>query len=216
MSDPDRIDTLGTSPLVELRVKGSRFLARVHPAADRAAVVAAVERERAEFPDATHHCSAARLLDEERVDDDGEPGGTAGEPILRALQGAEVRAVCCVVTRYFGGTKLGTGGLVRAYGEAARDAVAAAPSATIWRTVPLAFSVEFDDLGAVEHVLRAHERTVHAVERTFEPDPGFVLTVRRSARPEIENALRDATAGRVRSEDPPQPPTSGPRTPGSS
>ncbi len=195
--DPDLVSALGESPLFELRVKGSRFLARVHPAETREEFDRALARERAEFPDATHHCSAARLLTEDRSDDDGEPGGTAGAPILRALESAEVRGVCCVVIRYYGGTKLGTGGLIRAYGEAAREAVALAPRSTSWSTASIEVSVEFDDLGAVEGILRKYDGEILAVERRFEPDPVLVVTTKASRRPLVAEALRDATSGRA-------------------
>ena len=140
--DPDRVTALGESELIELRVKGSRFLARVHPTPDRESLDRALARERAEFPDATHHCYGARLLTEERSDDDGEPGGTAGPPILRAVEARGVRGVACVVIRYYGGTKLGTGGLIRAYGDAAREALAVAPTSVVWRTTTVRVEVD--------------------------------------------------------------------------
>ena len=195
--DPDRVFALGESPVIELRVKGSRFLARIHPCIDRDDLDRALARERAEFPDASHHCWGARLLDEDRCDDDGEPGGTAGAPILRVLEGGEVRGVCCVVVRYFGGTKLGTGGLIRAYGDAAKEAIAAAPVRWTWRTLRTRVAVDFEDLGAVEGILRKFDAVIHDVERAFTPAPILDLTVRESRLAEVERALRDATAGRA-------------------
>ena len=195
--DPDRVTALGESELIELRVKGSRFLARVHPTPDRESLDRALARERAEFPDATHHCYGARLLTEERSDDDGEPGGTAGPPILRAVEARGVRGVACVVIRYYGGTKLGTGGLIRAYGDAAREALAVAPTSVVWRTTTMRVEVDFADLGAVEVVLRQVDADLLGTDRHFNPDPGFELQVKTSRVDPLREAMRDATAGRA-------------------
>lgn len=103
----------------ELVVERSRFLTTLEPVPDAAAAEAVVARVRREFPDARHHCTAAVLGEDgglARSGDDGEPAGTAGAPMLAALRGAGVTGVVAVVTRYFGGVLLGTGGLVRAYG----------------------------------------------------------------------------------------------------
>jgi uncharacterized YigZ family protein len=110
-------------------VQGSRFVATAAAAADRRQAMAFVEEIRKEFFDATHTAFAYRLGPagaDQRAHDDGEPSGTAGKPILTAIERAGVTGVVVTVTRYFGGTKLGTGGLVRAYGGAAAEALAAA------------------------------------------------------------------------------------------
>src|SRR6185436_899291 len=114
----------------EIREKGSRFLAVLGPVAgeeEAKARLAAVERE---FPDATHCCWAFRIGDppRERSSDAGEPSGTAGVPILQVLRGADLSDVLAVVIRWFGGTRLGKGGLARAYAAAAREALAVLPT----------------------------------------------------------------------------------------
>lgn len=115
----------------QLLVKGSRFLALVLPLADEASARAILARLAAEHPGATHLCWAWRLghpaSARERCNDAGEPAGSAGRPIARALAAAELSDSLCAVVRWFGGTKLGVGGLRRAYGEAARLALAATP-----------------------------------------------------------------------------------------
>lgn len=109
------------------KIKGSRFLATLAPARTEEEAQAVLDAVRAEMPDATHHCSAWRIdADTHRADDDGEPSGTGGKPILARLEGHELEQIVIVVTRYYGGTKLGTGGLVRAYGGAAGAAIDAA------------------------------------------------------------------------------------------
>ncbi len=111
------------------KIKGSRFIADVTPINEAGDVECRLELLRAEFADARHHCWAWRMGPaggEYRYSDDGEPSGTAGRPILQHLQGVDVTNVLLVVVRYFGGTKLGAGGLVRAYGNAAAAVLAAA------------------------------------------------------------------------------------------
>jgi len=110
----------------ELVVERSRFLTTLEPVADVEDLGAVVARVRKEFPDARHHCTASVLGQDgelQRSNDDGEPAGTAGAPMLAALHGAGVTGVVAVVTRYFGGVLLGTGGLVRAYGSSVSQAL---------------------------------------------------------------------------------------------
>ncbi|TXS95254.1 YigZ family protein [Parahaliea maris] len=116
----------------ELIEKKSRFIARIVPVASREEVNEAVAAARDDYPDARHHCWAY-LLGQPRdarsagMSDDGEPAGTAGKPILNVLQHGHLGDVLIVVIRYFGGIKLGAGGLVRAYSAAAQQALEAAP-----------------------------------------------------------------------------------------
>lgn len=118
---------------VEVRVKNSRFIATLAPAFSVEEARAFIEQLREEFADATHNVPAYVIGHGASVtahcNDDGEPAGTAGRPVLAVLQGSGLGDAVMVVTRYFGGTKLGTGGLVRAYGDAARAVLAATPRA---------------------------------------------------------------------------------------
>lgn len=113
----------------ERRELGSRFFAFLAPAPTPEAAQEFLEAIRRRYGDATHHCFAWRVgwPPAERSSDAGEPSGTAGPPMLAALRGAQVTDVVAVVVRWFGGTKLGKGGLVRAYGGAVRDALARLP-----------------------------------------------------------------------------------------
>jgi putative IMPACT (imprinted ancient) family translation regulator len=133
-------------------VRGSVFLARVEPVADEGAARAVWAAERARDPDAGHHAFALRLGDVLRFDDDGEPGGTAGRPMLEVLIKRDLDGVVAVVTRTFGGVKLGAGGLARAYG----GAVARALDAAGVREVPDVAVVEvLVPFARVDAVLRA-------------------------------------------------------------
>lgn len=123
--------TLAAGHRAEIRDRGSRFVAEARPVADEDGVRAAVQAARDARPDATHQCWASRLAGPggplERAHDAGEPPGTAGPPILQAIRGADLLDVVVVVSRWFGGTRLGKGGLARAYREAARVALDGAP-----------------------------------------------------------------------------------------
>lgn len=113
--------TLSGPAEAEVGAKRSRFLAHLAPAADEEAARAVIEAARRAHHDARHHCSAFVLGPDrrtERSNDDGEPAGTAGSPMLDVLRGSGLTDVVAVVTRWFGGTLLGTGGLIRAYSDA--------------------------------------------------------------------------------------------------
>ncbi|MDO5681467.1 MAG: YigZ family protein [Propionibacteriaceae bacterium] len=143
---------------VDLEVKRSIFRCRIEPVTDEATARAVIERARAAHWDARHHCSAF-ILDPAgqtaRSSDDGEPAGTAGAPMLEVLRGAGVTDVVAVVTRWFGGTLLGAGGLVRAYSDAVRAGLAEA--GVRHRELRAEFAVDLDHAvaGRVESEVRA-------------------------------------------------------------
>ncbi len=134
-------------------VLGSKFLAVLAPAASEEEAMGVLKERSRRYPDASHHCWGLRVGRPatliERSTDAGEPNGTAGRPILDALRHAQLENAVCVVTRYFGGTKLGTGGLARAYGDAANAAIAAATiiEQQVMRVVHIDF--EHERTGAV-------------------------------------------------------------------
>lgn len=138
----------------ELRVKGSRFIAVARPVEDLAQAAGCREAERRRFHDATHHVYAALLrTGDQRFDDDGEPSGTAGRPTLAAIERAGLLDVAVVVTRYYGGTKLGTGGLGRAYGSAADLALERIPARTVVSGRRLVLAYGYPDTGAVTRLV---------------------------------------------------------------
>ena len=122
----------------EIVEKKSRFIATVRPVASEEEALAFIEEMKKKYWDARHNCSAfviGRNQELMRFSDDGEPQGTAGQPMLNVFQREEVTNVCCVVTRYFGGILLGAGGLVRAYTQSAKDALDAAGISVVRRWV---------------------------------------------------------------------------------
>jgi uncharacterized YigZ family protein len=201
-ADPDLSISIEDGPEAELSVKGSRFVGQAFRADDEASGQLRLGAVCRRFHDATHHCWAQRTgdpaLPRERWDDDGEPSGSAGVPIFGEIRHAGVHAVLVVVTRWFGGTKLGTGGLVRAYGEAARLALGAASRREVWRLATLELEISFDQLGAVESLLARQGATVHAIVREFGEGPRFRVEVRRSRAERLRAELVDATRGRIR------------------
>ena len=106
-----------------INIKKSEFICRLFPVSSEDEVKRIIEEISSEFSDATHNCTAYVLSDSEGYDDDGEPGGTAGKPMLNVLKKNDLCNVLAIVTRYFGGIKLGAGGLVRAYGKSVLSAL---------------------------------------------------------------------------------------------
>ena len=167
MADPAGYLTVARAATAEIEVKRSRFLGRVVPVGTEDDARAVVEAARKEHWDARHHCSAFVLGPEgavQRSSDDGEPSGTAGAPMLDVLRGRDLTDVVVVVTRWFGGTLLGAGGLVRAYSDATRAALDVA--GTRRRVLLSCFDLVADHAHAArwEADLRARGVTVLDVE----------------------------------------------------
>lgn len=186
--------TLAAPHLFEEEVKKSRFIARAARAESReeaAAYVAQVSE-----PRATHNCWAFKIGADYRFNDDGEPGGTAGQPILRAIEGQGLDHVICVVTRYFGGIKLGAGGLVRAYGGCAAECLRLAPRVEVRPRVRLRLEAPFALTGAVYPVVESSGAQRLKEEYSGE---GLVLelSVDEGALESFRIALRDATRGKA-------------------
>jgi uncharacterized YigZ family protein len=187
--------TLAAAVSAEIDIRKSRFIALAIPVADRAAAMLELDTLRARHPGATHVCWALLAGGESGMSDDGEPSGTAGRPILEVLRHHEVDGVLAAVVRYYGGFKLGAGGLVRAY----TDAIAT--------TMQLAERIERVALGLLQvevdyadeaRVRRWVEQEGHALD-----EPGYGMTVRLSiqmplaVRDQAADVIRDLTHGRA-------------------
>lgn len=182
-----------TSHLLE--VKHSRFLVHAAPVTTLEAALAFVAE--VGDPAATHNCWAYRIGSEYRFNDDGEPAGTAGRPILAAIDGQGLDQVVAVVTRWFGGIKLGAGGLVRAYGGSAAECLRVAARRTLIVHASVMLEYPFDVTGAVHAALAAHE--AEKLDERFDAD-GVRLHLRlpESQLAPLKARLRDATRDRVR------------------
>ena len=178
-------------------VRGSEFIGHVAPAATVEAAEAFVERVGEEYADATHNVPAYRVRADpfrEYSSDAGEPSGSAGGPALNVLQQREIENVVAVVTRYYGGTNLGVGGLARSYSRAVRDAVDAAG---VVEEVPherFAVTVAYDDSGSVRGLL---ESAGVEFEADYEADVTFAVRVPTDEGSALRDRIRSATSGRA-------------------
>ena len=195
----DEFTSIGAMARTELKVQGSRFIASALPAHDRAEVAELVAKIRKEFHHATHNCFAHRLGadgQDVRSNDDGEPVGSAGKPILAAIVHAGLTDVLVVVTRYFGGTKLGIGGLARAYGGAATSALAAAERVTHIATIGMRVSFPHRLISNVMHVVS--RAGLRILDTSYDEEVHMILVVRRSMADETCAQLVERTSGNIR------------------
>ncbi|HEU5035748.1 MAG TPA: YigZ family protein [Nocardioides sp.] len=189
--------TIARNAEAEIEVKRSRFLGTVERVEDEAAARAVVDRLRREHWDARHHCSAFILgpppVPVERSSDDGEPAGTAGAPMLDVLRGHALSDVVAVVTRWFGGTLLGAGGLVRAYGDAVRAALE--PAGTLRRSLVREHLLELGhaDAGRVESELRT--RGVAVLDTAYADRVTLRLGVPPDQEERLAALVAELTAG---------------------
>ncbi|MFB6815726.1 YigZ family protein [Streptomyces sp. NPDC056347] len=158
--------TVAEAGVHETEINRSRFICALAPAATEREAQEFVARIRAEHPTATHNCFAYVIgadASVQKASDDGEPGGTAGVPMLQMLTRREMRYVVAVVTRYYGGVKLGAGGLIRAYGGVVGEAIDALGTVTRRRFRLATITVGHQRAGRLENDLRATGRSVREV-----------------------------------------------------
>lgn len=185
----------------EIIEKKSRFIAELYPVASEEEALGILEKVKKRYWDARHHCWAFIIGKEqplERCSDDGEPSGTAGKPILEVIRGAQLRNVLIVVTRYFGGTLLGTGGLVRAYTSASKEAVESAEIIVKIAGYRLKIKTDYTGLGKIQYLLAQRgidiedseyaENVVLTVVIPKDEEQGLIkeLTEATNAKAEIE------------------------------
>jgi uncharacterized YigZ family protein len=196
---PDSLRTLAGEANAEFKERRSRFIAMAWPAASEAAAADLIAEAARRYHDSRHVCYAWRLgmpphIRENR-NDAGEPSGTAGEPILQAIRKVDLVDVLVVVVRYFGGIKLGTGGLSRAYGRAADEALAAATvkEVLLGREFKVGFPYSFQK--TVRHLLTMAEGRI--VDEQYSDDVAWKIWLPHSRWRTFEGQLIDATAGAV-------------------
>jgi uncharacterized YigZ family protein len=192
--------TVEDSGTVSFDRKGSEFIGYVRRAKKADDAEKFLDEIREDHPDATHHVSAYRVRSDplcERYDDDGEPSGSAGKPVLNVLQGEGIENVVAVVVRYYGGTKLGYGGLVSAYSDAAKGAL---EDASTKKTVPheeVRVEVGYDDSGTVRGII---ESEGVAFEADYGESVVFVARPPQESVDELADRILSATSGRARIE----------------
>lgn len=178
-------------------VKGSRFIVDIYPVTDEVQARTALAAVAAEFADASHHCWAWRIATPaiERASDDGEPNGSAGRPILAQLAGRELVDAAAIVTRYFGGTKLGVGGLVRAYGGATGEALDAMRLLPWIEMCELHFEHDYALTDAIERLLNEHSGTI--IDRSFGIAVKLHVRLPVAQAHPFASGLADITAGSI-------------------
>jgi uncharacterized YigZ family protein len=184
----------------EEKVKGSHFLSTARPVASEAEAVAFIDEMKKEFHDANHNAFAWKVGlargQRYRYSDDGEPSGTAGLPILKAIDARGLSNVCVVVTRYFGGIKLGTGGLMRSYGMMAAELLRTCEIEKKYFTETITFSVSFDFVNVAHNIINTMDAELK--DSQYSDIVTFVVEIRSSQALLFRNKLTDGTNGQVR------------------
>ena len=150
------IITIKQAHSIENVISKSRFIAYIKPVSTENEAKAFIDEIKIKHKDATHNCSAYTVGPEmniQKANDDGEPSGTAGIPMLEILKKLEIHNVCVVVTRYFGGIKLGAGGLIRAYSGAVRDVIYDMGRVELREAIPVTVTLDYDQTGKFEYEL---------------------------------------------------------------
>ncbi|MCD8222198.1 MAG: YigZ family protein [Clostridiales bacterium] len=183
----------------EIIEKKSRFIATTRPVKTEEEAAAFIEEMRKKYWDARHHCSAYVLGPKgqtARCSDDGEPAQTAGRPMLDVLLGSEVRDACIVVTRYFGGTLLGTGGLVRAYSQAAAKGLEAS---VVLEKIPgcrIRIESDYTDFGRIQYL--AAQSGIPVLDTTYTDQVTLVLLVPACRSDFLQKQITEKTSARAR------------------
>jgi uncharacterized YigZ family protein len=193
----DTYCTITSRERAEIVVKGSRFIGSLAPAKAKDEAMLYIDDIRKEFYDATHNCFAYRLGAQGlnfRTADDGEPSGSAGKPILFILQKFDISDVVAVVTRYYGGTKLGVGGLARAYSDATEAALQLCTKFDVVQTKALRVFCVYEDINIIKRLLAQYAMRY---EESYGDVAEFVAHIPLSKAEEFSAAVTNATSARA-------------------
>ncbi|MDX9791407.1 MAG: YigZ family protein [Candidatus Kapabacteria bacterium] len=196
----DEYYTIAEPAISEIKIKGSVFIAAAYNATDRQQALNIHKEIKAKHHDASHNCYAYRIgFDgaDFRAADDGEPSGTAGKPILAMLQKYELSDSIVVVTRYFGGTKLGVGGLVRAYSDSAESVLQIVSRKTIYRTIKFYIQCGYNDVSTVKKLI---QKDAVRFEEVYTDKVEFKAEILISKADDFEHVIYEITYGRVSAE----------------
>ena len=188
----------GTGEYVE---KKSRFIGYIHHVDNEEEAEAFITAIKKKHYDARHNCSAYSVGEDkviQRFSDDGEPSGTAGKPILEVINGKGLHNVCIVVTRYFGGTLLGTGGLVRSYTEASKECINATGIVTKQCVIPLEIATNYNDFGKIQYILASESIVIS--DTRYEDNVILTASVPVDIIDNIEKKITEATSARAKYE----------------
>ena len=182
----------------ELVEKKSRFIATIRPVSSEEEAVAFIEEMKKKYYDARHNCSAFVIGSKgelTRSSDDGEPSGTAGRPMLEVLTGSGIRNIAVVVTRYFGGVLLGTGGLVRAYSGAVKMALEQCETITRRYGVQMLIKTDYNGVGKIQYLLGSKDVVIQ--DSVYAADVQMIVLVPIEEYDRLCKELVEATNGRV-------------------
>lgn len=179
--------------------KGSKFIAKLFHVERLENVQEIMTSLKKDFYDANHHCSAYRFSENDfHYSDDGEPSNTAGKPIYEVIAGANLVNVLIVVIRYFGGTKLGTGGLIRAYGSAAKEVIESAEIEEVILRESVSFIFAYDDTNTVMHCINQFDCKI--IEQKYSDQVEIFLEIRLSELKSFAKMLFESSNGKLKLE----------------
>ena len=198
MSDiPHSYITIANEFRTEYIIEKSHFIATIAPVSTEEEAQAFIQRISKEFWDATHNCTAYAIgprQEQQRSSDNGEPSGTAGKPMLEVLKKTAITNVAVVVTRYFGGIKLGAGGLIRAYSHSVAKAVQEGPKLLIAPRQIVSLTIDYSYFGSVERQLQTLELPYQS---TFTDTISLEIYVEPSFVSELETTITNLTGGNL-------------------
>lgn len=154
----------------EIIIKKSKFIALIYNVSDKEQITNKLDELRKKYKDATHICYAYIIENQEKYEDDGEPSKTAGQPILNVLQKENLKNVLCVVIRYFGGIKLGAGGLIRAYSKACKEALI---TKTLEKGYKIKITFDYNDIKKIEYLLK----NSNILDKTYDLKTSYVFLI---------------------------------------
>jgi len=180
------------------KINGSRFIGLIYPVRSPIEIKEALSDAKEQYPDASHHCFAYRLQGDEIMQhqsDDGEPSGTAGAPILRQLESVDLRNVLLVVVRYFGGTKLGKAGLIKAYGLTAKELILARHLVKKLIRAYVRIQFPYPDTSAVNRVISKYGAEV--VDQSFGQQTKLMLAIPKDMKDSFLEVLNNSLSGKL-------------------
>lgn len=195
---PDSYQVVLRGGTGEITEKKSRFIATVIPIATEEEALSFMEQMKKQYWDASHNCSAYTLgtrHETVRCSDDGEPQKTAGRPMLDVLLNEDVHNVCVVVTRYFGGTLLGTGGLVRAYQAATKAGLAASTIVTKQYGIPVTVITDYTSVGKLQYIIAQMGLFTNGI--TYTDTVSFTVLTTEATCHAFQKKVTDATSGKA-------------------
>ena len=189
---PDFIKAIAKGATAEIKTQSSRFIGITYQIQSESDVKQLIGSIRKEHYSATHHCYAYRFFDKtlsEKFSDDGEPNGTAGAPILNQIKAADLTNCLCIVIRYYGGIKLGSSGLIKAYGETAKEAILNSELIDIPIRESISLHAKFSDLAIVKKILKPFD--VEIIENYDDEGCNFTIMPLSSEYEKIYSILKN-------------------------